>query len=293
MRTRFAPAPTGWLHLGHAANALYVWGLGARHHAEVLLRVEDHDRQRSRSEYESGLLDDLDWLGFAPDVFPADAFRSGRCESRQSDRTNVYAERARALIDGGLVYGCTCSRQQIMAATDGDARVYPGTCRHRGIAPTAGVTWRVRIAPGRESFDDGLTGRHTQEPSIESGDIVIRDGRSNWTYQFCVAVDDFLQDIDLIVRGEDLLPSTGLQIALARLLGRSTPPRFAHHPLIMKSPGQKLSKSDGDTGIRELRAAGWRAEEVIGAAAYQVGLTEYARPVAARDAVQLFGTATA
>jgi glutamyl-tRNA synthetase/glutamyl-Q tRNA(Asp) synthetase len=291
MRTRFAPAPTGFLHLGHVANALYVWGIGARFGAEVLLRVEDHDRQRSRRDYESALLDDLDWLGFVPDHFPTDVFRGGACESRQSDRTAIYMQRARALIDRGLVYGCTCSRQQVMAASGSDARVYPGTCRDRGIAPAEGVTWRVRLAAGRESFDDLLTGPHTQEPSIDTGDVVVRDRRGNWTYQFCVVVDDFLQDVDLVVRGEDLLPSTGLQIALAGLLGRSTPPGFAHHPLIMKRSGQKLSKSDGDTGIRELRAAGWRAEDVIGAAAYQVGLTEHARPVAARGAAQLFSAA--
>jgi len=291
MRTRFAPAPTGWLHLGHVANALYVWGLGARRGAEVLLRIEDHDRQRSRREYESALLDDLDWLGFVPDLFLTGVFRSGPCDSRQRDRTAIYADRAHALIDRGLVYGCTCSRQQVLAASVGVARVYAGTCRNRGIAPTDGVVWRLRMEAGRESFDDILTGPHTQEPSIDAGDVVIRDRRGNWTYQFCVVVDDFLQNIDLVVRGEDLLSSTGLQIALARLLGRTTPPRFAHHPLIMKNPSQKLSKADGDTGIRDLRAGGWRAEDVIGAAAYQVGLTEHARRVVARDAAQLFAAA--
>jgi glutamyl-tRNA synthetase/glutamyl-Q tRNA(Asp) synthetase len=288
MRTRFAPAPTGWLHLGHVANALYVWGLGARLGADVLLRIEDHDSQRSRREYEHALLDDLDWLGFVPDLFPTDAFRSGVCESRQSDRQAIYADRAGDLISRGLVYGCTCSRQQVMAASGGEARAYPGTCRTRGIAPAEGVTWRVRMESGRETFDDVLAGPHRQAPSIDSGDVVIRDRRGNWTYQFCVVVDDFLQGIDLIVRGEDLLSSTGLQIALARLLGRPTPPRFAHHPLIMKSADQKLSKSDDDTGIRDLRAAGWSAEDVIGAAAHRVGLTEHARPIAAGDAAQLF-----
>jgi glutamyl-tRNA synthetase/glutamyl-Q tRNA(Asp) synthetase len=290
MRTRFAPAPTGWLHLGHVANALYVWGLAARFGADLLLRIEDHDRQRSRREYESALLDDLDWLGFVPTLFPTDAFRSGTCESRQSDRTAIYAEHASALIARGLIYGCTCSRQQVMTTSGRDARVYPGTCRDRGIAPAQGVTWRVRIAAGSETFDDALAGPHTQNPSSDSGDVVIRDRHGNWTYQFCVVVDDFLQEIDLVVRGEDLLSSTGLQIALARLLGRPAPPRFAHHPLIMKSADQKLSKSDNDTGIRDLRAAGWRAEDVIGAAAQRVGLTEPAGPVAARDAARLFGS---
>ena len=101
-----------------------------------------------------------------------------------------------------------------------------------------------------------------QIPSHQCGDMLIRDRRGNWTYQFAVAVDDFTQEIDLVIRGEDLLASTGRQIQLAQLLGRDVPPRFLHHPLIMKTPDQKLSKSDGDTGIRELRARGLTAPEV-------------------------------
>ena len=117
--------------------------------------------------------------------------------------------------------------------------------------------------PGVERFFDELLGPQEQDPSRQCGDLLVRDRLANWTYQFAVTVDDHLQRITDVIRGIDLLPSTGRQLRLARLLGRSTPPRFWHHALVMKSPEQKLSKSDGDTGIRDLRAAGWTAEQVL------------------------------
>lgn len=124
----------------------------------------------------------------------------------------------------------------------------------------------MRIDPGVERFDDEIVGVHEQDPSAQCGDVLIRDRLGNWTYQFAAAVDDFRQGIDLVIRGVDLLPSTGRQIRLARLLGRAQPARFAHHPLIMKSADQKLSKSDGDTGVLELRGRGWTPEQVKAAA---------------------------
>lgn len=252
-RTRFAPAPTGWLHLGHVLNAEYVWGSGAG----VLLRIEDHDRERCRPEYEAGILDDLDWLGYRPDIFPTDAFRAGRCDGRQSDREAVYRDAVRVLADQGLVYACDCSRSAILADHAGGHELrYSGRCRDRGLPLADGVGWRVRIEPGVEPFVDRALGAQQQDPASQCGDLLIRDRLGNWTYQFAVAVDDFRQGIDLVIRGVDLLPSTGRQIRVARLLGRETPPAFLHHTLIMKSAEQKLSKSDGDSGIRDLRALG-------------------------------------
>src|SRR5215471_4109935 len=118
MRTRFAPAPTGWLHLGHVLNAEYVWGhlaagVEPREQCEVLLRIEDHDRERCRPEYEMAILDDLDWLGYRPDIFHTDAFRAGVCDGRQSDRESVYREAVDILRRKGFVYGCDCTRRQI------------------------------------------------------------------------------------------------------------------------------------------------------------------------------------
>jgi glutamyl-tRNA synthetase/glutamyl-Q tRNA(Asp) synthetase len=260
--TRFAPAPTGWLHLGHVLNAEYVWGIAAALGGRVLLRIEDHDRTRSRPEYEAGILDDLDWLEFRPDLFPTSAFRAGRCESRQSDRDEVYRSAVEVLRARGLVYGCDCSRAEIVAASDGDTsgeRRYTGRCRERGLPLADGIGWRVRMDPGVEAFDDGRLGPLSQHPAEQCGDLLIRDRHGNWTYQFAVTVDDWQQQVDLVIRGEDLLASTGRQIRLARLLGREHPPAFLHHRLVMQSPAQKLSKSDGATGIRTLRAAGHTA----------------------------------
>ena len=280
--TRFAPAPTGHLHLGHVVNALYVWGLAGALGGRVLLRIEDHDRQRARRAYERDLLDDLDWLGFAPDVHPTAAFRSGPCAGRQSDRDGVYRASLEPLIAHGRVYACDCTRQQASSP------VYSGRCRDRGLPLGDGVGWRVRIDATAEAFDDGLLGPQRQVPADQCGDVLVRDRLGNWTYQWAATTDDTRQGITLIVRGRDLLDSTGRQLQLARLLGRERAPSFVHNPLVMKSATQKLSKSDGDTGIRDLRAAGWTPGAVIGHAAMLAGLTAVERSIAARDVAELF-----
>ena len=258
MLTRFAPAPTGYLHLGHVVNALHVWGAAREHGGRVLLRIEDHDRQRSRVEFERAILEDLAWLGFAHD---------GEIV-RQSERESIYHEALQRLIDRGLVYGCTCTRSEIASGTGsrepgtGEPR-YPNTCRDKGIPLSNDVGWRVIMEPGVERFVDEILGPQEQDPSEQCGDLLVRDRKGNWTYQYAVTVDDHIQSITHVIRGEDLLPSTGRQIRLARLLGRDTPPRFRHHRLIMKSATQKLSKSDRDTGVRDLRASGWTRDQVL------------------------------
>jgi len=215
--TRFAPAPTGFLHIGHVVNAIFVWGMARACGGQVLLRVEDHDRQRCRPEYEAALLDDLDWLGFQPDIHPTEAFRTGRCDGRQSDREAAYRAALAPLIARGLIYGCDCTRKQ----TEGVA--YAGVCRDRGLPLEDGVGWRVRVNRGVETFDDLLMGAQAQEPATQVGDVLIRDRLGNWTYQWAAATDDTLQGITHIIRGLDLLDSTGRQIQLARLLGRASP----------------------------------------------------------------------
>lgn len=264
--TRFAPAPTGWLHLGHVLNALYVWNTARDAGCRVLLRIEDHDRERCRPEYEAGILDDLDWLGFGPDVYPTAAFRAGRCEGRQSDRDGVYRDALERLVRQGRVYACGCSRRTLAARTGGPGGSelpYPGTCRDLGLPLAEGYGWRVRLDDTAEAFEDALIGAQVQRPAMQCGDLLIRDRLGNWTYQFAATVDDHAQRIDLVIRGMDLLESTGRQIRLARLLGRREPPTYMHHRLIMKTPDQKLSKSDRDTGVRDLRAAGWTREQVL------------------------------
>lgn len=288
--SRFAPAPTGFLHLGHVVNAIYVWGLTRAAGGRVLLRIEDHDRQRSRPEYERAILEDLEWLGFVPDEPPPRAFDRRPCEGRQSDRTAHYEAALARLRDAGRVYACDCSRSAIVQAggqvVDGELR-YPGTCRDKRIAEDERRGVRVRLDPGVERFEDLRHGMQTQRPAEQCGDLLARDRGGNWTYQFAVTVDDLLQGVTIVVRGDDLLGSTGRQMQLARLLGRGEAPRFLHHPLIMKSPSQKLSKADGDTSVRELRTNGLAPGEVIGRAASLAGLRRDARAMVAADVVQL------
>ena len=133
----------------------------------------------------------------------------------------------------------------------------------------------MRLDNTVERFDDLRLGLQEQRPAEQCGDLLVRDRHGNWTYQFAVVVDDWLQDVTHVIRGEDLLDSTGRQIQLGRLLGRKTPPAFLHHALVMKSPTQKLSKSDGDTGVSDLRGRGWTAQEVIAHASSLVRILEF------------------
>jgi glutamyl/glutaminyl-tRNA synthetase len=279
MITRFAPAPTGFLHLGHVANAVYVWGLARRDDGRVLLRIEDHDRKRSRPELERAIFEDLEWLGFRADDEPV----------RQSERADVYEAALTRLRAQGLVYACECSRSDIAAATEaGQEGRYPGTCAAKGLAERPGLGIRVHLPPTIERFHDLRHGLQEQRPSEQAGDLLARDRDGNWTYQFAVTVDDLEQGITMVIRGDDLLASTGRQILLARLLGRADPPQFLHHPLIMKSSTQKLSKADQDTSVRDLRAGGWTAADVIGRAAAHVGLLDPEHPISADDTPALF-----
>ena len=262
-RTRFAPAPTGFLHLGHVANALWVWGAAAAAGAAVLLRIEDHDRLRSRGAFDEAILADLDWLGFVPDDGPA----------RQADPDALasYDAALARLAEANLVYRCGCTRSTFAAWAREQGSTWtgpgcPGACRTRTLPDDEPTSVRVSLGGGEESFDDLALGARSDEPSA-IGDLLVRDRELNWTYAFAVVVDDLRQDVDLVVRGEDLLPDTARQIRLGRLLGRTEPPRYLHHPLIRKAGGAKLSKSDGDAGVADLRAAGWSADAVRAEAA--------------------------
>jgi glutamyl/glutaminyl-tRNA synthetase len=256
-------------------NAIYVWGIARALNGLVVLRIEDHDRIRSRPAFQSALLDDLDWLGFHADA--------GRLPvNRQSDRHPIYQQALQDLRDTHQVYACACSR------TDIGGERYPNTCRHSRLEECAGRGVRVAIDAGAEVFVDGLLGAQRQSPAHDSGDLLLRDRDGHWTYQFAVTVDDMRDGITLIIRGADLLSSTGRQMRLARMLGRAEPALHVHHPLILKSSGEKLSKSSGDTGVRALRAAGLSAADVIGRAAAAVGLLTAARPISADAVEELF-----
>lgn len=296
-RTRFAPAPTGYLHLGHLVNAVCVWGMARAHGGEVLLRIEDHDRTRCRPEFEAALLDDLEWLGFVPDVHPVSTFRAAPGVSplahpaRQSDQEPRYAAALDTLLQRVLVYACACTRRdiaQLVPRAPGEEARYPGTCREAAVDANAHFARRVRLPDVSVTFDDLRLGAVTQYPAQQCGDLLVRDRHAQWTYQFAVVVDDMAHDIDVVIRGEDLLASTGRQWALASLLGRDIPPLTLHHALITHPDGSKLSKANRDTSLRELREAGWSAERLIGEAAYRAGMLPTARALPARAVGELF-----
>ena len=260
--TRFAPAPTGYLHLGHVANAIWVWGVAREIGARVVFRIDDHDRVRSRPEYDAAVIEDLAWLGFAADRGP----------TRHSDSDAPYRAALDVLRGQGLVYGCDCTRSTFAAWAAANGRPWtgpgcPGACRGRGLD---GPVLRAALGGGRETWMDPAIGPCANDVAA-AGDLAIRDRDGNWTYGFTVVVDDQHEDITLVIRGRDLLHATATQIRLGRLLGREAPPTFLHHPLILRPDGRKLSKSSGDTAVRELRDAGRSAEEVIAAAAAASG----------------------
>ena len=300
-RTRFAPAPTGRLHLGHLANALYVWGLARRAGAEVILRIEDHDRQRCRPEHETALLDDLDRLGFAADRPSTDQLRAGPSPYRQSDNDDAYAGAVTHLRSRGLTYACDCSRTTFEAWRTANGRDWmgggcPGRCHARGLpigsalgrseGGTDPVGLRVTLGDGEEAWHDRLLGP-MDGPVTTTGDLLVRDRNGNWTYALCVVVDDLRHEVDLVVRGEDLMESTPAQIRLGRLLGRPAPPSFAHHPLVRRPDGTKLSKAEGATALGDLLDSGLSPEDLVGEAAFRAGLVPGAQPVSFAEATAL------
>lgn len=302
--TRFAPAPTGHLHLGHIVNAVWVWGLAGAYGGHVYLRLEDHDRGRCRREYEESILDDLEWLGLAPHEPRIRDFREGaRLRFRQSDNAARYAAALAAFEARGLAYPCRCSRADVDRAwaaqwereqpgiplLEGVEPRYLGTCRHARVDPAETPARRIVMdADDPVVFEDLLKGRQVQEPIRQCGDLLARDRNGNYTYQFCVSVDDVDQGVNLVIRGEDLLESTGRQILLHRLLGHDRPPHYLHHRLVLHPDGRKLSKSAGDTAVRELRAFGAAPEAVLGRAARLGGLPHDGSPITADELHRLF-----
>jgi glutamyl-Q tRNA(Asp) synthetase len=284
--TRFAPAPTGFLHLGHLVNAIYAWGIARATGGRVVLRIEDHDRQRSRRAFEMALLDDLERLGLIPDEPAIAELRAGRSAWRQSDDSAPYEAAVETLRAQGRVYGCTCARAALIAWRGPGC---PGACRERALPEDApGSALRAAPGTGDEAFDDLLLGPQTGDPSAE-GDLTLRDRHGNWSYPLCVVVDDLRHGVDLVIRGRDLLDATPGQLRLGRLLGRATPPAFLHHPLLRKPSGAKLSKADHDTAIRDLLDGGATPADLLGFTAAAVGLIVAARPLEVARLDEVFG----
>lgn len=276
---RFAPSPSGRMHLGNALSAMLAW-LSAKHQGgEILLRIEDLDPARSKAEYAQGIMDDFRWLGLLWD----------RRATDQSKRGEAYAAALRQLGQMNLIYPCYCSRDQLHAASAphaSDGRViYAGTCRNLTPEQRAVMTkkpsLRIRLPDREISFRDGLQGNVTMNLQREFGDIILRRADGVAAYQLAVVVDDGTEGVTEVVRGRDLLSSTPVQLYLYELLGL-TPPRFYHVPMLLAPDGRRLSKRDRDLDFGYLRQH-FSPEEIIGLLGHLAGLMERWEPVSARE----------
>jgi glutamyl-Q tRNA(Asp) synthetase len=268
--TRFAPSPTGHLHLGHAHSALVGWHRARAQAGRFLLRIEDIDPARCRPEFEAAILEDLGWLGVDWDG-PV---------RRQSDHLADYQAALDRLRDMGLTYPCFCSRKDIAAAVAAphgpEGPVYPGTCRNqppdlvrmrqeRGDPyalrlDVAKAQARILALTGFLTFVDEREGRVEARPET-LGDVVLARRDAPASYHLCVTVDDHLQGVTLVTRGVDLFHATHIHRILQAVLGLNVP-TYLHHLLLTNAAGERLSKRDGAVAIRALRQAGRSAAEV-------------------------------
>jgi glutamyl-tRNA synthetase/glutamyl-Q tRNA(Asp) synthetase len=243
--TRFAPSPTGHLHDGHLLHITWVWEVAGTVGAEIVVRMEDHDRGRCRPEYETSILHDLAALRRTTAHPSLASLRMHPSPWRQSDHPERYQAAFDQLNAAGLLYGCTCTRGDLPPPGDDGERRYPGTCRGQPIEGPGPRQVRVMLPDEPTEVRDLVHGTIAQHPAREHGDPVIRNAAGEWSYLLCVVVDDMHDAVNLIIRGDDLRTSTGRQYLLARLLGRTTPFVTLHHPLVMGPDGRKLSKRGG------------------------------------------------
>ena len=270
--SRFAPSPTGWLHLGNARTALLAWWSARAQGGRFLLRIEDLDPDRSRADVEESLVEDLRYLGIDWDDVPW----------RQSERGANYRTALDTLAANDLVYPCFCSRADIArvaSAPQGDEGPrYPGTCSQLSTLQrsererTRPPAWRFRVRPGEVRFSDALHGEVRQDVAREVGDFVVQRIDGVASYQLAVVVDDDAAGVNEVVRADDLLASTPRQLLLYEALGHPAP-RYAHVPLLLSASKERLAKRSGGTTVREQRLRGTPAARVIGWLAWTVGLS--------------------
>ena len=291
MTGRYAPSPSGRMHLGNLCCCLLAWLSAKSKGGQVLLRIEDLDTLRCPRVFADAIVDDLAWLGLSadgPDPVPY-----------QSERSELYQHYYDVLADRGLVYPCFCSRSQLHAASaphrsDGQV-VYQGTCR--GLTPaeiaarskTKAPAWRVQVPDEVIGFTDGHMGWYEENLARDCGDFYLRRGDGVFAYQLAVVVDDALMGVTEVVRGADLLSSTPRQLWLYRELGLPAP-QFYHLPLLLAPDGRRLSKRDGDQSLENLRAR-FSPEEVVGRLAFAVGLQDAPRPRTPQSLVSDFSWA--
>lgn len=292
-RARFAPSPSGRMHLGNVFAALLVWLDARATGASLLLRMEDLDRARCRPEYADQLADDLRWLG----LFWDEGWQEGESSHLQSARSAHYDQALLQLEAQGLLYPCYCNRRERMDSnaphrSDG-IQLYSGRCRDLSeqarkafLAEGRRPALRLRLPDAEEGFCDGHYGPYTENLARDCGDVLLRRSDALFAYQLAVVVDDALMGITRVVRGSDLLGSTPQQRWLFRVLGH-TPPDYWHLPLLTDEQGRRLSKRDRDLDLGQLRQR-YCPEALIGLLAHLAGLQEKPTPVRAEDLVGQF-----
>ena len=270
--TRFAPSPTGYLHLGHVVHAMYVWGVARALGGHVVMRIEDLDRSRVKPGAIDTVLRDLEWLGLDWD---------GEVLLQSADTSALESALERLLAEG-RAYACTCSRREVLSfasaphARDAEIR-YPGTCRGRWSSPaeagrssTGAAGIRLRVPAGAIEIEDALAGRRAFDVQAEVGDFLLARRDGAFAYQLAVVVDDARQGVTEVVRGDDLLPSAARQWHVQRALGLPHP-AWIHVPLVVDPEGRRLAKRDADLALASLRAGGVDARRLVGWIARSAG----------------------
>lgn len=277
---RFAPTPSGRMHLGNVFAAMAAWLSIRSQDGELVLRMEDLDIQRTSPEKAAVLREDLRWLGFDWD----------RETVPQSQRTKVYDEYFQQLKEQGLLYPCYCTRAQLHDVnaphlSDG-TYVYPGTCRNLTAVPYRIPAWRLKVPQRQIRLTDRNMGEYCQELSTQCGDFVVRRSDGMYVYQLAVVVDDGEAGVTEVVRGVDLLPSAPRQMYLQELLGFENP-QYGHVPLLIAPDGRRLSKRDQDMDLGYLRQH-YTPQQLLGSLACAAGLMDTPQAVSARELIGEF-----
>ncbi len=286
VRGRFAPSPSGRMHLGNLWSALLAWLSARSQGGEMVLRLEDLDPDRCTRAWCDQVMRDLEWLGLTWDNEPV----------YQSERTAVYAEAFHALEERGLIYPCYCTRAERLAASaphrsDGQT-IYDGRCsrlteaEREALSQTRRPAWRAKVGQESITFCDFLYGEYKEDLKTDCGDFILRRSDGVYAYQLAVVVDDAAMGVTQVVRGSDLLSSTPRQIYLQRLLGLPEP-EYGHVPLLLAADGRRLAKRDRDQELGELQS-GYTAPELLGHLAHLAGLIPEPAPITAQQLVPLF-----
>lgn len=294
IRGRFAPTPSGRMHLGNLLAALLAWLDVRSAGGELVLRIEDLDTQRTSPEFAAQLMDDLCWLGLDWD--------EGGLEPAymQSCRTAYYEDAFQFLKEKGFIYPCYCTRSERMAASaphrDDGSVVYTGKCfglteeERRGLERQGRrPAWRVRCPDVRIVLEDGNYGLYAENLACDCGDFIIRRSDGVFAYQLAVVVDDALMGVNHVVRGRDLLCSAPRQVWLHQVLGYESP-KFFHTPLLLAPDGRRLAKRDHDLDMGALREQ-YTAEELVGLLAFYAGLMSRPEKVTAKELIHQFSWA--